>query len=94
MVEQGRIEYVFRLQAMNATEVVQKLEVSVDGLPGIMIASERTMDVQPTEVRSLVLRVQIPPGSPSGSHHIKFQIRSLSDAGISIQEETVFLVPR
>ncbi|PRD66554.1 cytochrome c oxidase accessory protein CcoG [Malikia granosa] len=95
MVEQGRIENVFRLQAMNATEVVQKLEVSVDGLPGIMIASERQMDVQPTEVRSLVLRVQIPPGSsPSGSHHIKFQIRSLNDSGIAIQEETVFLVPR
>ena len=95
MVEQGRIENVFRLQAMNATEAVQQLEVSVDGLPGIMIASERTMDVQPTEVRSLVLRVQIPPGSsPSGSHHIKFQIRSLSDAGIAIQEDTVFLVPR
>jgi len=95
MVEQGRIENVFRLQAMNATEQVQQLEVSVDGLPGIMIASERTMEVQPTEVRSLVLRVQIPPGSsPSGSHHIKFQIRSLSDSGIAIQEETVFLVPR
>ena len=95
MVEQGRIENVFRLQAMNATEQVQQLEVSVDGLPGIMIASERTMEVQPTEVRSLVLRVQIPPGSsPSGSHHIRFQIRSLSDSGIAIQEETVFLVPR
>ena len=95
MVEQGRIENVFRLQAMNATEVVQQLEVSVEGLPGIMIASERTMTVQPTEVHSLVLRVQIPPASsPGGSHKIQFKIRSRNDSGIAIQEESVFLVPR
>ncbi|MDD2729053.1 cytochrome c oxidase accessory protein CcoG [Malikia sp.] len=95
MVEQGRIENVFRLQAMNATEVVQQLEVSVEGLPGIMIASERTMVVQPTEVHSLALRVQVPPGSsPGGSHKIQFKIRSLNDSGIAIQEESVFLVPR
>ena len=95
MVEQGRIENVFRLQAMNATEQVQKLEVSVDGLPGLEIASERTVEVQPTEVHSLVLRVQIPPGStPSGSHPIHFTIRSLSDSGISLREDSVFLVPR
>jgi cytochrome c oxidase accessory protein FixG len=95
MVEQGRIENVFRLQAMNATEVVQTLEVSVQGLPGLEIASERQVVVQPTEVRSLVLRVQIPPGSTaSGSHPIKFQIRSLNDAGINIKEDSVFLVPR
>ena len=95
MVEQGRIENVFRLQAMNATETVQQLEVSVEGLPGIMIASEPKMVVQPTEVHSLTLRVQIPPGSsPSGSHKIRFLIRSLNDSGIAIQEETVFLVPR
>ena len=95
MVEQGRIENVFRLQAMNATEVVQTLEVSVQGLPGLEIASERQVVVQPTEVRSLVLRLQIPPGSiASGSHPIKFQIRSLNDAGIDIKEDSVFLVPR
>jgi cytochrome c oxidase accessory protein FixG len=94
MVEQGRIENVFRLQAMNATEQAQKLEVSVEGLPGIEIASERTVEVQPTEVHSLVLRVQIPPGAPSGSHTIHFTIRSLSDSGISLREESVFLVPR
>ncbi len=95
MVEQGRIENVFRLQAMNATEVVQTLEVSVQGLPGLEIASERQVVVQPTEVRSLVLRVQIPPGSTTGgSHPIKFQIRSLNDSGIDIKEDSVFLVPR
>ena len=95
MVEQGRIENVFRLQAMNATEQVQKLEVSVEGLPGIEIASERTVEVQPTEVHSLVLRVQVPPSSaPGGSHPIRFTIRSLSDSGISLREESVFLVPR
>ena len=35
MVEQGRIENVFRLQVMNATESTQRYVITVGGLPGI-----------------------------------------------------------
>ncbi len=94
-VEQGRIENVFRLQVMNATEETQRYTISVSGLPGIGIASDSQVEVLPTEVRSAVLRVQVPPdAAPTGSHPIKFEIRSLGDKPVSVIEKAVFLVPR
>jgi cytochrome c oxidase accessory protein FixG len=95
MVEQGRIENVFRLQLMNATESPQRYRVEVSGLSGIALASENTFEVLPTEVRSAVIRVQIPPDSASaGSHPIRFNIRSLGEDTAQVSEKAAFLVPR
>jgi cytochrome c oxidase accessory protein FixG len=94
MVEQGRIENVYRLQIMNATEEQQLVQLAVEGLPEMVIASEPTVDVLPTEVRTLAVRVQVPPGTPSGSHPIVFKLQSQNDAAIRLDEKTTFLVPR
>ncbi len=95
LVEQGRIENVFRLQVMNATESAQTYRISVEGMPGIVLASPDTVDVLPTEVRSTAVRVQLPPGAAeSGSHTIHFEIVSVNDAGLKVREKSVFLVPR
>src|SRR5690606_28770686 len=53
MVEFGRIENVFRLQVMNATEQPQRYRIEVEGLKGIEIVSDTEVDVLPTEVRSV-----------------------------------------
>ncbi len=94
MVEKGRIENVYRLQIMNATEDKQMVQLTVDGLEGIILASEPVVEVLPTEVRSVAVRVQIPPGSASGSYPIVFRLQSQSDAAIHLDEKTTFLVPR
>ena len=47
-----------------------------------------------TEVRTVAVRVQVPPGAASGSHPIVFQLRSQNDAAIRLDEKTTFLVPR
>ncbi len=95
MVEKGRIENVFRLQVMNATEHTQRYRITVSGLPDISIASDAEVEVLPTEVRSAVLRVQIPPGAaPSGSHAIHFEVRSMGDDPAQVTEKAAFLVPR
>ena len=95
MVEQGRIENVFRLQVMNATEQPQKYAITVSGMQGITIASESEIEVLPTEVRSAVLRVQIPPNSAEpGSHTIHFDVRSTGEAVSEVSEKGVFLVAR
>jgi cytochrome c oxidase accessory protein FixG len=94
-VEQGRIENVFRLQVMNATESTQRYVITVDGLPGIVIASESDVEVLPTEVRSAVIRVQVPPGAAAtGSHPIRFDIRSVGDDPVEVSEKAAFLIPR
>ena len=95
MVEQGRIENVFRLQVMNATESTQRYQISVSGLPGIELASPAEVEVLPTEVRSTAVRVQIPPGSTApGSHTIVFDIRATGESADHVSEKAAFVVPR
>ncbi|MCB2016097.1 MAG: cytochrome c oxidase accessory protein CcoG [Hydrogenophaga sp.] len=94
MVDQGRIENVYRLQIMNATEDKHIVNLAVEGMEGITLASETSVEVLPTEVRSLAVRVQVPPGAPSGSHPIVFKLQTQEDASIKLDEKTKFLVPR
>jgi cytochrome c oxidase accessory protein FixG len=94
MVEQGRIENVFRLQLMNITETPQRYTVSVAGLPGITLASEHEFEVLPAEVRSAVVRVQIPPGATPGSYPIDFDIQAMGNEDVRVREAAAFLVPR
>ncbi|WP_066257911.1 cytochrome c oxidase accessory protein CcoG [Hydrogenophaga flava] len=94
MVDQGRIENVYRLQIMNATEDRQLIRLAVEGMEGITLASEPVVDVLPTEVRTLAVRVQVPPGADSGSHPIVFRLQSSTHQAIRLDEKTTFLVPR
>jgi len=95
MVEQGRIENVFRLQIMNATESPQRYAIGVSGLPGIALDSSAEVEVLSTEVRAVAVRVQIPPDAASpGSHPIHFDIRAIGDESIHVSEKAAFLVPR
>ncbi len=94
MVEQGRIENVFRLQIMNATESAQQYHISVSGLPGIALATPERVDVLSTEVRAVAVRVQIPPETAApGSHPITFTITD-AQGQARVVERSVFLVPR
>ena len=93
MVEMGRIENVYRIQFMNASEAERELQLQVKGLPGIEVASERTVHLLPTEVRSVAVRVQVPPGQAPGSHPIVFTFRT-PDGDITVHEKTTFLIPR
>ena len=95
MVEQGRIENVYRLQIMNATEDKQRYVISVSGLPGITIASDTEVEVLATEVRAAAVRVQIPPdAAAAGSHPIVFDVRSTGESVSRVSEKAAFLVPR
>ena len=94
IVGAGRIENVYRLQLMNATESAQQYKLSVTGLPGLAISSEPLVAVDATQSRWVAVRVQLPPeGAAPGSHPIRFEIDSL-DAGGHLSERSVFLVPQ
>ena len=97
MVEQGRIENVYRLQIMNATESTQHYRVTVKGLQGIALAPQPdvVVEVQPTEVRAVGVSVQIPPGAAAtGSHPIEFDIRAVDQPDLGVSEPSTFIVPR
>lgn len=95
IVEQGKIENVYRLQIMNASEFTQHVRLSVQGMNGVELATPAEYDVMAAEVKSVPARVQIPPGSlPSGQHEFEFVIELIGDEVIRIEEEAKFMVPR
>jgi polyferredoxin len=90
----GKLENVYRLQVMNATEQPQKYRIAAEGLEGLSVASETEFEVGPAESRWVPVRLQIPYGSaPAGSHAIHFDIHSVG-GDAHVREKSVFLVPR
>ncbi|WP_027017217.1 cytochrome c oxidase accessory protein CcoG [Comamonas composti] len=95
IVAGGKLENVYRLQIMNATEHTQRYRLSAHGLPGLELASETEVEVGPAETRGIAARLQIPYGSAeSGSHTVYFDIDALQAGAGRATEKAVFLVPR
>ncbi len=95
MVEGGRIENVYRLQIMNATEAAQDFDIAVEGLPGLVVASEHgTGAIGSTQSRWVPVRVQSPYDAASaGSHPIRFVVKGSNGVG-RVTEKSVFIVPQ
>ena len=94
IVNGGKIENVYRLQIMNATESLQHYKIGVSGLAGLSVSSEDVVDVKSTESRWVAVRVQAPfDVATPGSHAMQFDIKSLDTPG-QLVEKSVFLVPR
>ena len=90
----GRIENVYRLQVMNATEAPQRYRISVSGLPGLVVSSESEVLVESTQARWVPVRVQAPfDAAAPGSHPIHFDIDALDSTG-HLSEKSAFLLPR
>ena len=100
LVDEGRIENVYRIQLMNATERTQRFRIEVDGLPGAVIAPTGATEVGATEARWVPLTVQITPqlaqSLGSGAHPMHFRI-ALQETGQTVtvvNEKSTFVVPR
>jgi cytochrome c oxidase accessory protein FixG len=98
IVAGGKIENVYRLQIMNAAEKTMQYHLSVEGLRGVELATEHTVQVNATESRWVSVRVQTPYDvAQPGAHPIEFRIQSSDAQGQStseLKEKSVFLVPR
>jgi cytochrome c oxidase accessory protein FixG len=95
IAEGGRIENVYRLQIMNATERVQRYRIGIDGLDGLAIVSDALVEVEPAQARWVAVRVQAPYGTGRpGSNPVHFHVQAEGDAGIHVTEKSVFIVPR
>ncbi|MEI8031236.1 MAG: cytochrome c oxidase accessory protein CcoG [Comamonadaceae bacterium] len=94
IVADGRIENVYRLQLMNATESPQHYQITVNGLPGLQISSDNVVLVDSTQARWVAVRVQAPADTAApGVHPIRFEIDALDTTG-HLSEKSVFLVPQ
>ena len=94
IVAGGKLENVFRLQIMNATEADQRYRISVEGMPGLSVDSEDTVAVESTQSRWFAVRVRLPfEGAGAGSHPIRFNIEAITSSA-RVSEKSVFIVPR
>jgi polyferredoxin len=94
IVEGGKLENVYRLQVMNATEKQQEYRIAATGLPGLEVASDPEVDVGAAASRWVAVRLRVPYGSAGpGSHRIVFRI-SEEHGGAQVSEKSVFLVPQ
>jgi cytochrome c oxidase accessory protein FixG len=96
LVEDGRIENVYRLQVMNASESAQRYRIAVGGLAGARAVGAAEVEVGPAAARWVPVAVQIGPESARtagpGAQRIEFEITQAD--GRSLRERSTFLVPR
>lgn len=94
IVAGGKLENVYRLQIMNATETPQRYRIGAHGLEGLEVVSQQDVEIDAAESRWISVRLHIPYGSaPPGSHAIQFDIQALESKS-HVFEKSVFLVPR
>ncbi|MFL6693391.1 MAG: cytochrome c oxidase accessory protein CcoG, partial [Ramlibacter sp.] len=94
LVAGGKLENVYRLQVMNATEQTQHYRIRAEGLDGLAVVSDAEVVVGPAESRWVPVRLQIPDGTVApGSHTIHFDIQAVA-GDAQVREKSVFLVPR
>jgi cytochrome c oxidase accessory protein FixG len=94
IVSGGRIENVYRLQFMNASEVAHNYRIKVEGLPGLELASDNSVLVDAAQARWVAVRVRLPyDGAAAGSHPIRFEIEA-EGTSYHLSEKAAFLVPR
>ena len=94
IVSGGKIENVYRIQIMNATESEQHYTLGVSGLPGLVVASETAVDIEPAQARWVAVRLQLPyEAAAPGAYPVYFEIQAREGARL-VREKSMFMVPR
>jgi cytochrome c oxidase accessory protein FixG len=94
IVAGGRVENVYRLQVMNATEQPQRYRIVATGVDGLTIVSGGEVDIGPAQSRWVAVRLQAGPGSIGpGSHPIEFRVSDAASMS-AVSEKSVFLAPQ
>jgi polyferredoxin len=100
LVEDGRIENVYRVQLMNSTEAAQRFHIEVSGLPDAVVTSQADVDVGATQARWVALSVQMPPQAAQalgpGAHvmQVRITLKTGAGDGAVLSEKSTFVVPR
>ena len=101
IVDDGRVENVYRLQIMNASEQTQRYRVTVGGLPQAQLVRAEEVEVGPAAARWVPVAVQVPHAAAQaagpGAHRIDFEIIQVPQGGGTEWQRTersTFVVPR
>ena len=91
--DDGWLENSYSVRLINSSELPQRFVISVEGLPGIRLATaNRPVALAATATETIGLRVQVEPQyAARGAHDIRFVIRSLDQPGHVLQEKSSFI---
>ncbi len=99
-VDGDKIENVYRLQLMNASEHPVRVTVTAEGLPALQVlggqGESTALELAPAANRLLPVLVRRPADDiPPGSHKIRFVIQADSGSdSLVLREPSSFIVPR
>ena len=89
-----QIENVFQLHVMNTDEAPHRYAVAVEGIDGIAIVGGAVLEVPAASNRNFVVVASVKDGgAQKGSNKIVFDVRSLENDRIAVQEKSTFYMP-
>lgn len=92
--DDGSIENVFMLQIMNTSESPQHYKLTVEGLEGLKIVGDDSVDAKAAGLTSFNVVLAAPPESGKrGSNPIHFTITAEGNSDITLREKASFLLP-
>jgi len=99
LVDEGRIENLYRIQLMNATERPQRYRIAAQGMADIDLPGGiGPIEVASAQARWVVVAARVPPESARaagpGAHPIQFRIENIEDPAVAVTEKSTFIVPR
>jgi cytochrome c oxidase accessory protein FixG len=92
-VEGGLIENIYRIQLMNTQEVPRRFLLRAEGLPGLVLVGEQTLQVDAASARLVPIKLRVQPTQvPAGKHPVTLVVQAEDDARIRVREKTIFIV--
>jgi len=92
--DDGRIENVYNLKIMNTTEEPKRYVLSVEGMEGIELVGESSVEVGSAENHEITVVVRVPPDSgKTGANTIYFDVKAENHDKIAVHEKASFLMP-
>lgn len=92
--DDGRIENIYNLKIMNTTEEPKRYALSVQGMEGIELVGENSVEVGSAENHEITVVVRVPPESgKTGANTIYFDVKAENHDKIAVHEKASFLMP-
>lgn len=92
--DDGRIENIYTFKVMNTEERPRTFELSVEGLQGISIATNRTVEVDPASNKEITVAVRVDAEVGSrGANTIYFGVKATDNQNVVVREKASFMVP-
>jgi len=82
------------LHISNTDEATHRYTLTVDGLDGIEIVGERSVELAPASSKIVALAARVDPGiGKKGSNQIFFVVSADQAPAVAVREKTSFFMP-